>query len=576
MTIERVSRLIAFAIAGAAMLDPALSLHRTKLVDVEIISSDANEAARVRDRLTRDLEGHISVVRRGRGEAVVCIDDNLDSGSIRDGVPASFVTLRTAPNVRLVHASSTGVLFPGERGVITVDVVVSDLAGTRSRFTVDQDGIEIGALDHVWTAAGQSQISVPFMTLASGSHRVQIVATPVPEEQQREDNTLDVNVTTSDRRAAVAFIERRPSWSSRFVRQAIESDPRLQVASMTRASIGVDIRVGDPPALLTRSAATQSDVLVIGGPEELRTAEVARLRAFMAERGGTVVLLPDRKPSGPFTALVPSSGFDEVLFASPVGVTLAGAQKGPSASEFALLRRPAPSMRTLATLPDGRPVVASWPIGAGTLIVSGALDAWRYRASGEDEFAKFWRSLIAAAARRAPPALVLDLDPPIGRPGAPVRVTARMRQTEFLHERDAIRFPSISALAQVDGGNGSEFIRLWPTTELGVFQGEFVPAEPRKYTVHVSTGNADAAAVFLPGEREPAGVDEREAAIISAATGGVVTASDRLTPIVDHLRSRARDHIAATVYPMRTPWLILAFTIVLGTEWTLRRRRGER
>jgi hypothetical protein len=233
-------------------------------------------------------------------------------------------------------------------------------------------------------------------------------------------------------------------------------------------------------------------------------------------------------------------------------------------------------MRSLASLPDGKPIVVSWPVGAGTLIVCGALDAWRYRASDDQQFASFWRAVVTGAARRVPPALSVELDPQVAGPGARVQVRARVRRTEFEQEATAMRVPAIAGTAQSDSGSTPALVRFWPTGEPGVFTGEFVPSEPRRYAVLVNSGHAQAAAVLLPGsDRSRFGGDE-EAALVAEASGGVVTTADQLTPLVNHLRRHPRDDRAATVFPTRNPWWIAPFTMALCAEWMLRRRPGRR
>ena len=83
----------------------------------------------------------------------------------------------------------------------------------------------------------------------------------------------------------------------------------------------------------------------------------------------------------------------------------------------------------LAATEAGDPVVFSARRGAGAVIFSGALDAWRY--GGSEAFAKFWRRVIAEEAVTVPPALEVSVDPSLVAVGAPARVRARLRATEF-------------------------------------------------------------------------------------------------------------------------------------------------
>jgi hypothetical protein len=573
--LERILRSLALVIAGLAAVDPSMLLRRRQPLSIEIHVGSTELAARVRDRLLRELGDTIALVRDGRGNAVVAIDSDVDVDAIRDGVPVSFVTLHEERNIRLLRASFSGALFPGERAEANVEVAVNGLSGIMSRLAVLQDGVEIGRTEHRWTTARQQRVGVPFVALTTGAHRVQVVATPVSGEQRTDDNVLDAALTVSDRPLNVAFLEYRPTWAARFVREVLETDPRIRVSSLTRVARGIDIRSGNPPSL--RASALHSfEVLAVGAPEELRASEVSELREFMAERGGSVLLLPDRRPSGLFTKLIPAAAFDEVLLGLPVRLTVAPRLGVPRGSEFAVPRAPAASIRSLARLADGRPVVASWPIGAGTLIVCGALDAWRYRASDGQQLASFWRAIVTGAGRNATPALSVQVDPAVASRGTRIRVTVRVRRTEFKDDGGKTASPAIAATAQPDGGSESELIRLWPTSEPGVFTGEFVVSEPRKYTVLVNTERAQAAAVLLPADQRSQSALEDEAATIAAASGGVVTTSERLTPLVNHLRALPRDEESVALHPMRSPWWSAPFTIALCAEWMLRRRRGQR
>ena len=50
-------------------------------------------------------------------------------------------------------------------------------------------------------------------------------------------------------------------------------------------------------------------------------------------------------------------------------------------------------------------------VGRGRLIMSGALDAWRYRDRDTDAFDRFWRSAISGAAQATPPSSVQPASP---------------------------------------------------------------------------------------------------------------------------------------------------------------------
>ena len=59
-----------------------------------------------------------------------------------------------------------------------------------------------------------------------------------------------------------------------------------------------------------------------------------------------------------------------------------------------------------------RPVVVEWPDGAGRVLFSGAMDAWRFRAALQTTgSARFWRARIAEGALAAPARLEVCVAP---------------------------------------------------------------------------------------------------------------------------------------------------------------------
>ena len=139
---------------------------------------------------------------------------------------------------------------------------------------------------------------------------------------------------------------------------------------------------------LSADALASYDAVLLGAPEDLTESEVAALSSFCELRGGAVIFLPDRRPSGSYARLVSSSGFDEALLNKPAPLVGDG-PIGVSASEFALPRRLGPGAIAVASLSRqvARAAIGSVPLGRGRILFSGALDAWRFRATGPDEAA---------------------------------------------------------------------------------------------------------------------------------------------------------------------------------------------
>ena len=220
------------------------------------------------------------------------------------------------------------------------------------------------------------------------------------------------------------------------------------------------------------------EVVIVGAPEELRAAEVDALRRFAELRGGTVVLLPDRRPSGAYLELLPGTATEQLLteprVLEPAGIP---------ASEIVSVPLPA-GVRSLASL-NGAPVILSWPLGDGRVLFSGALDAWRYRADPRSRARAFWRDAIMTAALAAPP-----------RSASRDRTGRRAVRSDDARDRRACDRPSSTAPAAGGGEGGSfaiearvtdprgrdDIVRLHPTMEPGVLEGLIATSRCRGFT----------------------------------------------------------------------------------------------
>jgi hypothetical protein len=569
-------RSIAVAIALAALLDPALVVGRRAPLALEFIAGSTDRAPQIRQRLLAAMKGEVTIVPSGQGEAIVVVDGTVPAEAIRERVTVSIVAPPPGPNLRVARSRPAAHAIPGFEFRLPVEFEARGLAGRTSTVTAAIDGVEVGRVEHTWTSAARQRVAVPVVVLAPGRHTVRIAAAAFEDESRSEDNAIDVLVVAIDRPLRVAFLERRPSWTAGFLRRILETDPTFEIASVLTPSRGIEVRTSNAPSRVTPAALERFDLIVAGAPEELGDSELRALRTFMADRGGAVLLLPDRTPTGPYTRTIPVAGFDETLLERPARVAAASGGHAFRASELAIPRTRTQALTPLASLADGRPVVASWPIGAGLLMFSGALDAWRFRGDDDAALGSFWRSTLASAAMQAPPPIQVEVADDRGGGGTYDHVTVRVRSTEFVRDAaGSITWPVVSAAAS-DAPGASSPLRLWPTAEPGVLEGRMPASASGRRLVHVEAGSAQASVSATPSATPGVAADDDENARIAAATGGVAVPETELSRLIDHLRSVRPAETPATVRPMRSAWWTLPFAAVLCGEWALRRRRGER
>jgi hypothetical protein len=226
----------------------------------------------------------------------------------------------------------------------------------------------------------------------------------------------------------------------------------------------------------------------------------------------------------------------------------------------------------------GNAVIWRSPIGAGHLLVSGALDAWRFRETATSGFAAFWRAQIAGIAAASPPALDVRLAQTVLRPGARTDLTVMLRDLA-LGESVAGDAVQARITAVLDGARGPVPLRVWPRETPGRFEGELrAPGAPGLYRVRVSSGAALAHADLRVTNDAAHAVPDRPQLLrawVRARGGAVLTAAETGVLAATLVRALGPVRRAETWQPMRSAWWLLPFTFALCGEWWWRRRRGH-
>jgi hypothetical protein len=481
--------------------------------------------------------------------------------------PLSTVALTSAPNVSIVEAPASVTLRSGQASDLRLQLEGRGVAGAVSTVILEERGVELARTEHRWNADGLVTVTLSHVAFARGVSTLTARVVPLPDEKRTFDNRVSVGVLANVGVSRVAIVEPRPSWPASFVRRALETDPAFDVASLVRVSRGIVSRAGSPPHGLTAVRLARFDVIIVGAPEELRSAEVRALREFASVRGGTVLLLPDRRPSGDYIELLPGT-FSEHLLTEPRALV-----DGLRGSEFVTLR--AVGLSPLAALDERETVIGSWPVGDGRIVFSGALDSWRFRGDASGAFARFWRETVEAAALAAPPRLLLTLEPAVVRPHQLSRLTVRLRRSEFEQTPGVVHLPAVAARS-IDRGGRAETIRLWPAAEPGVFEADVAAVDAGLHDVRVTSDLGAAADTTLVVGPEASQAVAPVLESLAASSGGVAVAADDLGPLVEHLGSIENERRRTVTHPFRSAWWMIPFAGVLGAEWMLRRRAGLR
>jgi len=580
-------RLAAVALAIAAWLDPAISSARAARPLVSVVVADVLRDGELFDRVVRELERDFTVVRASlpAADAAVIVGTRVPASV--DDLPSPVFAVLNRPTEPSVSIEAVDVPRHAQADARIPVVVRAHVIGARGSdvvFALRSRGAP--ADRQVVTMDGDSatmETRLGFVPGATGLLPLEVSVSAAGMEARASAMTF-----VEQRRWSVLFFDARPSWMSTFVRRVVEGDPRFVVTSRVMTSRGIATETGRPPADLSVAGSIEDfDAVVIGAPEGLSAGDVAALERYLRGRGGNVVLLLDRRVAGPWDRLGGVSAWHGIRLAEPTRVRDAdpgfGGLMATTLAWPAVL--PAGASAVAADSAGGRPIVWTSSVGAGRLVVSGALDSWHYRDRGQSGFGMFWTDLVAERAAASPPALDLRLDRAIVGPGDDVDLRAFVRDLVLADVRRGGTWTATLSAA-VESGDGSRaderearpIVRLWPEAPLGVFSGGFrAPDVPGAYRVVVESDRGRAEAGFIVDTAaRPAAPDERELLTAFASSrGGSAIDAGRLSELSPLLRSafRPAPHVE-TWYPMRAPWWIVPFVLALGGEWWWRRRHG--
>lgn len=561
----RVFRVIAVLIAIAGAIDPAITLEGAVRPHLAVVALERSASAdRVRTQLVRDLGADFEIVPAATSDASAAIAIGRSFVPSNSPELSSFgrmiSTVTTAPPAVTI----AGISAPRAVPPATAIHVEADVDGRNASGATDLiariDGIEVARTTHRWTRASERWRAALDMTPFGDA--------PFVIRLDAGSSSADVAVERRQMPIRVLSHDARPSWASTFARRALEADPRFDVQSSVASSRGIAARTTDSPAL-TDVDAGGFDAIMVGGLDALTAAEVRSLDRYMRVRGGVVVLLPDRKVAGAAVDLLPAG--TERLLERPAALTMTGVAAALQATELLLPVVPGAGIDVVAAMPggDGAPVVVAVARGAGRLLISGAMDAWRFRDANDRAFDRFWRATVAGLALAAPPPVDITVTPsPLGT-GERATVVVRAR--------------GAAASARFSASVDDRPIRLWPDAERGTYNGEFVAdIAPRlsKVRAVVADGIERSASAAIPVRtdvRHASDATLAPLAMLASAHGGVDAMPERVEDLERFVRGSVKPGRARrSARPMRSAWWFGPFAACLAGEWWLRRRAGRR
>jgi hypothetical protein len=386
-----------------------------------------------------------------------------------------------------------------------------------------------------------------------GTQALTVTARPVDGEARTDNNGRPVVINVADDKARVLLIDGEARWEFHYLASALVRDRIMQVDSVvfSQPRLGKipedELRkVGNPALALPADpdALAGYDCIVLGDvtPEQLPAADRARLEKYVADRGGTLVVLAGKRAMPLAFLNAPRAGADEDPLLRllpveqphavsprdgfPVALTAEGKltpflQLDPEADQsdarwaelprhfWGVVGRPKPGAVPLASFAgEGdaakkdaagdrekeQGLIVRQHYGFGRVLFVGLDSTWRWRYKvGDTYHHRFWGQAIRWAASDKPLVagnehLRFGTQEPVFRQGQEVEVVVRLAEQTGPPGPDALAGARL--LRQGDGPAGEKSVALVPLkrreAQPHVLEGKVRDLLPGRYEIELA------------------------------------------------------------------------------------------
>jgi hypothetical protein len=531
------------------------------------------------------------------------------------------------------------VVRKGDEAPVVVGLQHSGYTGRPVQVALRQDGRVLESRTVTLIGQGRQEVSFTYRPTQVGSHALQVSVSPLPGEESVQNNRRDARVRVVEKRLKLLFVEGSPRWEYRYLKNALLRDPTLRLACLlmdSEPSGGGEGNVQIPGFPADRRQLFDYDIVILGDVprESLPDAQLALLRAFVEERGGSLVLIageahmPWEYRGSPLEALLPATlpagasgaqGASGHPFEQPFSLRLTPAgmrhpmlqleadpslnarrwESLPGGFWCGAIGRPKPGASVLVETSAGReanagdggraggasgafPLLMIQPVGEGTTLLSLMDSTWRWRYRlGDTYFYRFWGQVLRTMTPHELPGenrlLKLTVDRERYLPGARVVLRARALTPTF----HPLRAAALTAVLTRDDGTRTE-VRLGPLSDRpGVYVAEWTPPRPGQYRVALRAPAGGTAAEAAFGVEE-ASLEQRNPEMnrelleqVARASGGAYLSLPELDRLPGRIPDRGEQRTVRTERPFwDAPLPLGIFSLFLVGEWLLRKKAG--
>ncbi len=462
-----------------------------------------------------------------------------------------------------------------------------------------------------------------------------------PEHASRQ-----VVIHVAPDKAKALLVDGEARWEQHYLQTALRRDPTMDTLSVVFEQPRLNIVKDEEASALKLPdlklpgpvEMARQDCIILGdvAPEQLPPEERARLEKFVADRGGTLVIVAGKRsmplafmgPDDPIGRMLPISGPRVLKWDQGFKVTLTadGHQTGflrlenePTASDerwaelpshfwavggtarpgaTALAFAPSPDPRAKRTVDErSNVIIARHKYGFGQVVFVGLDSTWRWRFKQGDKYHhRFWSQLIRWAASDR--ALIAGNDyvrfgvrEPVYRGDQEIEMLARLGDKAKSLDRNAVVGARLLRRSAGNREESAALISLKPSPEVpGQFEGAQGNLPPGDYEMELVVPDLEtklngpdgkklrAAFKVLPpdtGEMLNLATNWERMKEIADKSDGMMLPADRAGELLDKLKSRtATREITTDTQLGQSWWLLVPLIALLTAEWLLRKWVG--
>jgi len=525
------------------------------------------------------------------------------------------------PDVRLQHLIVPDTVFHKDRVPVRVEIVSSGYANRTANLSVSIDGQQVAAKAVNLTGAAQFEELQFIPEAKSGTVKLEVAVSPQPGEITDANNRLAKTVRIVNEKIHVLYVEGKPRWEYRYLRQVLLRDHRLDVKFLLTEgdrdqALASDQYLVDFPE--DAAKAFHFDLVILGDvpASYFARAQLARIEELVQKHGGSLLMLagsrhaPVSYVGTPIASVLPvrlrTEGWQDIeesvtpVVAEGAGESAVMTLDVPASRnqelwslvhplyKLPILEGAKPGATVLATLSRGAtrgepyPLIAWQRYGSGKSLFVGTDQLWRLRFKQGDKYhARFWgqaiQFLTLSRLLGENKRIQIETDRQDYRTGQRIQVNANVLDETYA----PVKTPAFAvALDRTEPTRQTATLRLEPVPNIaGLYQGFFTPDQPGRYAVRAPgadpavAGMAEFTVTASPLEQLERAMQEEQLRRMAGASGGRYFAVRDLGDLEKVVAGEQRTDVIRRERELwDLPIVFAALLALLGVEWFLRRK----